>query len=234
MIGILLLPLAASAQDKAVSAITIRAFLNDPSQPEAKFFVPNTPDTRVPVNLNPGELPAEQTAVVINGRLTIYNSPTVDPAQPEAAVVASVAVAKNLGHAVAIIQPLGADRNPRYGIVLIDDSASAFPPGESRIVSMTTLPVALQIGEHKLPAASGKVTAVPRVMKLDPYNMAQTDFFYQRENNWIPFNESKMKYLQSYRQIFICSTRPGSQSPTLTTLIDDAPAAAGKEAAEAP
>ncbi len=225
-LALCLWPLATSAQDKAGAAITIRAFLNDPAHPDTKLFVHDTPESLVPLNLEPGELPAGQAALTISGRLVIFNSPTIDPENPEASVVASATFSKNITHAVAIIQPTGADKPLLYGMVLLDDSAASFAPGESRIVSFTTIPTAIQIGEHKMPVEAGKITKVPTVARLDPYNMAQTDFYYQNGKDWIAFSESKMKYLKSYRQIFICSVLPGETAPSLVTLVDDTPPAA--------
>ena len=215
-----LCPLAAQAQDEAIRKVTIRAFLNQSTPAAGGLFVHDSPNSLTALDLTRGELPAGQMVALIDGKLTLFNTSSMDPQKLKGGVVGAVSVPPSIDHAIAIIQPRG-DGKPGYGVVLIDDSFSAFPRGESRVVSFTTFPTALQVGEHKIPAASGKITKVPVVKKVDAYNMAQTNFYYKRETAWIPFSESKLKYLDAYRQVFICSVRAGGKSPMLTTLIDD-------------
>ncbi|MEK7953227.1 hypothetical protein [Luteolibacter soli] len=217
-----LFPLAVSAQEESTTKLTVRAFLNDPANPAAELFANDAPDHLLPLVLAPGELPAGQTVVVIDGKLNLYSSAKIDPAS----LVASAPVPKGLKQAIAIIQPRGDAKKPPCGIVFVDDSIAAFPPGESRAISFTTLPIAIQAGEHKIAVAPGKITPVPPVKSVDPYNMAQTNFLYQAGNAWVPFSEAKMKFLKDYRQVFICAVRPGGKSPTLVTLVDDTPKAA--------
>ncbi len=220
-----LFPLSASAQDEAAAKLSIRAFLNDPAHPETQLFVPDAPDHLIPLVLAPGELPAAQALSITDGKLKLYSAAKIDPANPDAALVASATVPKNLKQAIAIIQPRGDGGKPPCGIVFVDDSVQAFPGGESRVISFTTLPVAIQAGEHKIAIPSGKVTAIPPVAQVDPYNMAQTNFLYKSGEAWVPFSEAKMKYLKEYRQIFLCLVRPGGKSPSLVTLVDDIPKA---------
>ena len=139
------------------------------------------------------------------------------------AVAASAAVPKNMKRAIVIIVPAPANTKPAYRMVLLDDSLAAFPKGESRILSLVPLETAMQAGEHKLPCKPGAITSVPPVKKLDPYNMAQTDFYYKKNGSWIAFSECRMKYLDVFRQIFIVHGRPGGTAPELTTLIDQIP-----------
>ena len=233
-----LLPHPARAQDdkaKATSAtkLTVRAFLNDPTRPDATLFAadPDAPGRLIPLVLAPGELPAGQTVAVIDGKLSLHNNAKPDAAHPEATLIATATVPANLKQAIAIIQPRGDAKKPAppCAIVFIDDTLAAFPPGESRAVSFTTLPIAIQAGEHKLPIVPGKITNIPAVTKVDPYNMAQTNFLYKASptaaasDPWIPFSEAKMKYLRDYRQLFLCTLKPGAKAPTLVTLVDDTP-----------
>ena len=218
-VGACLFPVVGLAQDASISKLTVRAFLNDPTNPAAELFAPDAPDKVIPLVLAPGELPAGQAVAVIDGKLYLYSSAKIDPAY----LVASITVPSNLKQAIAIIQPRGDAKKPPCGIVFVDDSISAFPPGESRVISFTALPLAIQAGEHKIAIAPGKITNVPPVTKADPYNMAQTNFMYKVGEAWVPFSEAKMKYLKDFRQVFICAVRPGSKSPTLVTLVDDTP-----------
>lgn len=220
-----LFPLSASGQEEAAVKLSIRAFLNDPAHPETQLFVHDAPEHLVPLVLAPGELPAAQVVTAPGGKLRLYSFAKFDPANPDAALVASASVPKNLKQAITIIQPRGDGGRPPCGIVLVDDEVSSFRPGESRVISFTTLPIAMQAGEHKIAIASGKVTAVPPVAQVDPYNMAQTNFLYKSGEAWVPFSEAKMKYLKEYRQVFLCVQRPGGKSPTLVTLVDDIPKA---------
>jgi hypothetical protein len=220
----------APASSTPSTKLTVRAFLNDPTRPDTALFAADSesPQRLIPLVLAPGELPAGQTVAVIDGKLSLHTTATPDPANPAASLVATATVPANLKQAIAIIQPRGDTRKPPCAIVFIDDSLAAFPPGESRVVSFTALPIALQAGEHKLPIAPGKITPVPVVTKVDPYNMAQTNFLYKATaaaaaDPWIPFSEAKLKYLKDYRQLFLCTQKPGAKAPTLVTLVDDTP-----------
>jgi len=218
-----LCPFAATAQEEAGTKLIIRAFLNDPAKPDTKLFVSEPAGHMVPLVLAPGELPAGQTVTITDGKLNLHSSATIDPVHPDASLIASAPVPPGLKQAIAIIQPRGDAKKPPCGIVFVDDSITAFPPGESRVISFTTLSLALQAGEHKIAVAPGKITTIPPVTKVDAYNMAQTNFLYRAGEAWVPFSESKMKYLKDYRQVFICAVRPGGKSPTLVTLVDDMP-----------
>lgn len=214
-----IIPLAASAQEASADKLTIRAFLNDPANPVTELFAPDSPDRLIPLVLAPGELPAGQAVAVIDGKLNVYTTAKADPAS----LLATATVPPDLKRAIAIIQPRGDTKKPPCSIVFVDDSIAAFPPGASRAISFTTLPIALQAGEHKIAITPGKITSVPPVVKVDAYNMAQTNFLYKAGQSWVPFNETKMKYLKEYRQIFICAVRPATKIPTLVTLLDDTP-----------
>jgi len=180
----------------------------------------------VKLNLTPEDLGMPQLTIPVDGSLILFNTAGVDPKNPESIVAAQVAVPKNMQRAIVIIIPGPANSSPAYRMVLIDDSAEAFPPGASKVLTLVSFDTALEAGEHKVLCSPGKVTNVAAVKKLDPYNMAQTDFYFKENDAWTVFSECKMKYIDAYRQIFIAYIRPGSKAPELTTLIDLMPRAA--------
>ena len=105
-------------------------------------------------------------------------------------------------------------------MLLIDDSEKAFPGGESRALPLIGVETAIQAGEHRLPIHPGKITTVPPVTKGDEFNMAQTNFYYQQGEAWVPFTERQLQYLDASRRLFIIHATPGALQPTVTTIVD--------------
>ncbi len=79
---------------------------------------------------------------------------------------------------------------------------------------------AIQAGEHRLPVNPGKFTKVPPVTKVNEYNMAQTNFYYQQGGSWVAFAERQLQYLDACRRLFIIHATPGALQPTVTTIVD--------------
>ena len=95
-----------------------------------------------------------------------------------------------------------------------------FPNGESRVISLINVESAIQAGEHKLPVKPGTITRVPSVRKVDDFNMAQTNFYYQQDGSWVAFAERQLQFLDASRRIFIIHATPGALQPTVTTIVD--------------
>ncbi len=228
LIAIFLLTALAHSQEAKPSkaSLSIRAFMHDPSSTAAQMYLKDEKGHMVKLNLTPEDLGMPQLTIPVDGSLILFNTAGVDPKNPESIVAAQVAVPKNMQRAIVIVIPGPENSTPAYRMVLMDDSAAAFPPGASKVLTLVSFDTALEAGEHKVLCAPGKVTNVAAVKKLDPYNMAQTNFYFKKNDSWIVFSECKMKYLDAYRQIFIAYMRPGSNAPELTTLIDQMPKAA--------
>jgi hypothetical protein len=105
-------------------------------------------------------------------------------------------------------------------MVLIDDSAKAFPKGEARALPLVGVETAIQAGEHRLPIHPGKITNVPPVRKVNEFNMAQTNFYYKQGETWVPFTERQLQFLDAYRRVFIVHVTPGALQPSVTTIVD--------------
>ena len=156
----------------------------------------------------------------VNGSLVLYDKAAIDPENPAASLAASVILPPNLKRAVVIVLPAPAGEKPAYRMLLIDDSAKAFPGGESRVLPLIGVETAIQAGEHRLPIHPGKITRVPPVTKVNEFNMAQTNFYYQEGEAWVPFTERQLQYLDASRRLFIIHATPGALQPTITTIVD--------------
>jgi len=104
--------------------------------------------------------------------------------------------------------------------VLPDGSEKAFPAGESAGLPLISAETAIQAGEHRLPVHPGKITRVPPVKKVDEFNMAQTNFYYQQGGSWVAFTERQLQFLDASRRVFIIHATPGAIQPTVTTIVD--------------
>ena len=61
---------------------------------------------------------------------------------------------------------------------------------------------------------------MPPVTKVNEFNMAQTNFFYQQGEAWVVFTERQLQYLDASRRLFIIHSTPGALQPTITTIVD--------------
>ena len=225
IVSALWLPIAGQAQQsKAAVQLQIRAVLHDPVNPVAELFLPDQTGAIVKLNLMLGNLSVEQTAILIDDSLVLYNTEAVDPKNPQASVAATVKVPSNIKQAIVIVVPGPANSKPAYRMIVLDNSATAFPKGESRIISLIGVEAAIEAGEHKLPLTAGKITPLPAVKKVNEFNMAQTNFYYKENTSWVAFSERQLQYLDEFHRIFIVHVTPGAIFPTVTTIVDVAPA----------
>lgn len=222
----LLLSAALHAQQApSAQKITVRAVLHDPVNPAAELFMPDDAGKIAKLNLVPANLGQAQATVPVNGALVLYKSAMVDPKNPQASLAASVKVPQNLKKAIILIVNAGPNANPPYRMVLIDDSPTGFPKGECRVLNLIPAETAVEAGEHKLPVKPGAMVAIPTVKKKNEFNMAQTNFYMKEGENWNPFTERQLQFLDEFRRIFIIHTTPGSNQPFVATIVDTAVAA---------
>jgi hypothetical protein len=226
-VTIFCLPVAGHAQDKeAAVPVRIRAVLHDPVHPTAELFYPDKTGTVVKLDFRPQDLTRELFILPVSGSLVLYDKAAIDPKNPAASLAASVKLPPDLKRAMVVVLPAPAGSKPAYRMVVIDDSAKAFPKGESRVLPLVGVETAIQAGEHRLPVHPGKITTVPPVVKRDEYNMAQTNFYFKQGEAWVPFTERQLQFLDAYRRLFIVHATPGALQPSVTTIVDTAPAGA--------
>jgi len=213
------LGLHAQVKDTSVP-VRVRAVLHDPANPIADLFYPNISGAVVPLEFRPQDLTEPLLMLPANGSLVLYDKAAINPENPAASLAASIKLPINLKRAIIVVLPSPPGAKPAYRMLLIDDSEKAFPNGESRVLSLINTESAIQAGEHKLPVKPGKITAVPPVRKVNEFNMAQTNFFYQQAGSWVAFAERQLQFLDASRRIFIIHATPGAIQPTVTTIVD--------------
>ena len=200
--------------------VQIRAVLHDPVHPTADLFYTDKTGAVVQLNFRPQDLTEALFTLPVNGSLVLYDKAAIDPEKPAASLAASVKLPPDLKRAIVVVLPAPAGAKPAYRMVLIDDSEKAFPDGESRALS------ADQRGDRhpgrraQTARPSGKITRVPPVNKVNEFNMAQTNFYYQQGGSWVAFTERQLQYLDACRRIFIIHATPGALQPTVTTIVD--------------
>jgi hypothetical protein len=218
------LSLAVHAQEKETSAtVQIRAVLHDPVHPTANLFYTDKAGVVVPLDFSPKDLSRAFLTLPVNGSLVLYDKAAIDPENPAASLAASVKLPPNIKQAIVVVLPAPAGKKPAYRMLLINDSKKAFPKGESRVLPLIGVETAIQAGEHRLPVHPGKIIRVPPVRKVNEFNMAQTNFYYQQGGSWVAFTERQLQYLDAYRRLFIVHVTPGAITPTVTTIVDTAP-----------
>jgi hypothetical protein len=211
------------AQQKEPVPVRFRAVLHDPVRPTAELFYPDKTGVVVKLNFRPQDLTEALFTVLVNGSLMLYDKATIDLKNPAASLAASVILPPNLKRAIVIVIPAPAGTKPAYQLLVIDDSAKAFPAGESRVIPMVSVETAIQAGEHRVPVPPGKITTIPPVMKRNEYKMAQTNFYHKQGDSWVPFTERQLQFLDAYRRIFIVHVTPGALQPKVTTIVDTMP-----------
>ena len=221
MLAVVGLSLAVHAQDKETAVpVQIRAVLHDPVRPTADLFYTDKTGAVVQLNFRPQDLTEPLFTLPLNGSLVLYDKALIDPKKPAASVAASVKLPADLKRAMIVVVPAAEGAKPAYRMLIIDDSESAFPSGESRVLPLISVETAIQAGEHRLPVHPGKITKVPPVKKVDEFNMAQTNFYYQQGGSWVAFTERQLQYLDASRRVFIIHATPGAIQPTVTTIVD--------------
>ena len=215
------LSLAAHAQEKEKPVpVQIRAVLHDPVNPVANLFYTDATGAVVQLDFRPQDLTEALFTLPVNGSLVLYDKANIDPEDPAASLAASVKLPPDIKRAIVVVLPAPAGEKPAYRMLVIDDSEKAFPNGESLVLSLVGVETAIQAGEHKLPVRPGKITKVPPVRKVNEFNMAQTNFYYQRGESWVAFTERQLQFLDACRRLFIVHATPGALSPTVTTIVD--------------
>ncbi len=212
-------------QEKSVP-VQIRAVLHDPVHPTANLFYTDKTGAVVPLNFRPQDLTESLITLPVNGSLVLYDKAVIDPKNPAASLAASVKLSPDIKRAIVVVLPAPASEKPAYRMLVIDDSAKAFPKGESRVLPLIGVETAIQAGEHRLPIHPGAITNVPPVRKVNEFNMAQTNFYYQQGASWVAFTERQLQYLDVCRRLFIVHATPGAVTPTVTTIVDTAPVGA--------
>lgn len=224
MLAVLGLSLAVCAQDKETAVpVQIRAVLHDPVNPIANLFYTDKTGALVPLNFRTQALTDPLFTVPVNGSLVLYDKATIDPKNPAANIAASVKLPPDYKRMIVVVVPAPADTEPAYRMLLIDDSEKTFPFGESRVLPLIGVETAIEAGEHKLAVQPGKITRVPAVKKTNEYHMAQTNFYYKHEDNWVAFTQRRLQFVDICRRIFIVHVTPGSPKPKITTIVDNQP-----------
>lgn len=219
--GLLLLSTAVQAQqNETATPVLIRAVLHDPINPTAELFLADNTGAVVKLGLRPQDLSRPQVTVAVNGSLVLYDKAVIDPKKPEASLAASCKIPTNTKRGVVVILPSPVGSKPAYRMVFLDDSAKAFPKGESRILTLIPLEVAIEAGEHKLPIHPGSIGNLPPVKKVNEYNMAQTNFYFKQGEVWTAITERQLQYLDDVRRLFIVHATPGALLPVVTTIVD--------------
>ena len=220
-LSLLWLPIVAQAQQNdTATPIQIRAVLHDPVNPTAEFFLTDNTGAVVKLELRPQDLSRPQVTLAVNGSLVLYNKAVIDPEKPDANLAASCKIPPNTKRGVVVILPTPGGSKASYRMVFLDDSAKAFPRGESRILTLIPLEVAIEAGEHKLPIHPGAIANLPAVKKVNEYHMAQTNFYFKQGEVWTAITERQLQYLDDVRRIFIVHVTPGALLPVVTTIID--------------
>ena len=174
------LSLIGNAQE-APTPVRVRAVLHDPVNPNAELFYTDKAGAVKRLDFRPRDFTEPLFMLPLNGSLVLYDTAVIDPENLAASMAASVILPPAVQRAVVVVLPSPPGGKTAYRIVLIDDSEKAFPFGESRALSLINVETAIQAGEHKLRVHPGKITAVPSVRKVNDFNMAQTNFYYQQD-----------------------------------------------------
>lgn len=214
------LSVTAFAQPEASAKVRIRAVLHDPMKPFAEMYVADATGKLERLNLAMEGLTEPQTVTLPKGVLMLYSSSTIDATKPLANLLASAAVPEGVKQAIVFILPAADEGKAPYKLMVLNDSAAAFPRGESRVINLTRLPLAVRVGEHSLEVAPAKIVAVPRVTKLNATNQAQTSFYRKADKEWVLLSERPMQFTATLRNLFLIYLMPNVEAPQIRTLID--------------
>ena len=210
------------------SSLQIRAVLHNSTQADAKFYVGKVGEKMVPLNLADEGLTDPQKVETENGSLSIFTSDAIDKSNALASLGATIKIPPGSARFIVIVVPANPGTKTPYQILLLEDDPKSFPWGESRVVNLTPVDFALEVSDQKLRLPGGKITAVPKVTKVDEYNRAQTDFYYKQGEQWVVAAQREMTYVNGLRRVFVIYKTPGALAPDVRTLVDQLPAVVDK------
>jgi hypothetical protein len=208
------------AADAQAFRIKLRAVLHDPANPAAEFHVQGAAGSVQRLNLSLEGIGEAQEVTVVDGTLRLYSTAQVDPAKPLENLAASVKVPPNVKKAIAFIVPSGGQPGQPYRMLLFDDSPTAFPMGESRVINLSQQELAVRAGEHRKVVKPASIETLPRVTKLNDMNQAPTQFYQKSGAEWTLLSERPTQFTDSLRNIFLLYTMPNVPEAQVRTLID--------------
>jgi hypothetical protein len=200
------------------SGFQIRAVLNDPgAQPELFVGTPGKGMTRL--NLAREGLAEPQPVSPTDGLLNIFDSDQVTEENAKAHLAATVKIPVGSKSLIVILFPASGAK-PSYRAVTVADDTASFPWGDNKVVNLTPVDFAMQIGEQKLPLPGGKVTDVPVGTKAGEVSNLQTNFYYKQGDQWAVATERRLRYMDSLRRVFVISKQPKAVAPDVRTIQD--------------
>lgn len=213
--------LSGHAQE-STAPLQIRAVYHNPVKPVVELYLPDRAGAMVKLDLVAEGLSGPQHTQTIDGWLVFHSQPEMNPEKPLEGLAARYRLPPDLKRAIVLIFPAPDSAKLPYRVEVMDDSPAVFQNGQSRAINLTGNELVVLAGEHRLTLLPGKVTTIPAVKKVNEFNMAQTNFYYKEVDNWIPFTERRLQFLDTTRRIFLVYFTPGSTQPFVTTIVDNA------------
>ena len=127
---------------------------------------------------------------------------------------------REIKKALALIVPSGAASGQPYRVMIMDDSAAAFPMGESRVINLTALELAVAAGEHRKAIKPASIETLPKVTQVNDMNQAPTRFYQKSGSDWTLLSERPTQFTNTIRNIFLLYTLPNVPEAQVRTLID--------------
>jgi len=208
----------------ATRNIEIRAVLQDPMNPGAAFQVQIAPTVFDKLQLVAEGLSVAMKISVTDNTVALYGPKAGDP-KTGPPLVANAVVAPGVERCLLVIVPEPAGSKLPYHLVVLDDTGKAFPFGESRVVNLTDVALGMQAGATRLSLPAHSVSPLPLIKDVNEYHMGQTNFYAKSGNGdqWMPFAERQVQYLETVRRISLIDVTPGAVAPTVRTVIDHVP-----------
>ncbi|MES2476220.1 MAG: hypothetical protein V4640_10590 [Verrucomicrobiota bacterium] len=200
------------------SSLQIRAVLNDPGK-RPTFYLGNPGEGMTELNLAIEGLTEPQTVSISNGSLNLYSTNKVDKDNAKASLAATMKVPAGSKSLIVIIFP-AAEQTPPYRMIAVPDDIATFPWGSNKVINLTPVEFALQLGELKLQLPGGKITDVPKLKNLGDANDAQTNFYYKQGDQWVVATERRLQYLDDLRRVFVIYKQPKALAPDVRTIQD--------------
>jgi hypothetical protein len=213
----LLLVLLFTADFAVGRGILLRGFLLDPVQPPtAGFTIRDQADTPIPIVWRVEGWSEPVSLQIKTPELTVH--------APDGSMAAKAKLPPDTAELLLIlVRKPAADATPPYLAIVLDASPAAFAWGTSQVVNLLGVDAAIHAGEHRLILAAGKTTKIPVVKTRDEFNMAQVDFHRKQGDQWVPFSERRIQFVDDNRRVILVHAPPGSQQPMINTLIDYEP-----------
>ena len=128
-------------------------------------------------------------------------------------------VPSSVREALVIFLPAESEKE-KFRTVVLDGSEKSYPEGGSLVLNLYSEKIRFILGEHKILLPPGKTATLARPQERDNFNMAGVIFQFESKGGWRSAYESKSRFPEGQRHLYVTYVDPKSRRPRVRTYRD--------------